>query len=260
MKKIVTLVGITLTLLSAALANSPTSPEKPTGESARFSSGFRAGVGVGYQRYNVENKYEYTPRPIVLGLFEDAGESRRQTSIRNTQSFQVHGGYDFIKNCWLLSLELDYRYSPGVNKGIIVSNDEFLSTFTGNFIFKQSHHHDFGLGFRIGRIVNSRFSVYAIANVRLGQFDYKFTSEKNTLPAGDLINPGKTKQFRWGGGIGAGFMYALPNGFSIGPEVTYDIYQPIKISQNLAGSGNSFFVKSGRPKIFNAMIKLSKTF
>ena len=250
-------------LLSPTFANPPSSPASvaPSSESASacgFHSGFRAGVGMGYKNHNIQNKYQYTAiQPLLIA--GGIGETQQRTSVRQSALYQAHAAYDWIKNNWILSVEFDYRYNPTVNKSRITPNDIFLRTEPGDFVFEQSHRHDFGLGFRVGRIITSRFSLYGIANIRLGKFQYKFTNEKSlALP----LQGGQRNQFRWGGGLGVGCQYALAKGFSIGPEITYDIYQPIKINQNLTEDPTltTLFVQSSRPKIFNAVIKISKTF
>ena len=257
--------GAALLFLSPTFANAPSSstsvaPSVENTSCCGFRSGFRAGIGLGYKNHSVQNKYEYVASAPAVGFFPGAGETRNKISVGQSAFYQVHAAYDWIKNNWLLSIELDYRYNPTVNKGKINSNDRALRTEPGDFVFKQSHRHDFGLGFRAGQIITSRFSVYGIVNVRLGQFDYRFISEKNfALPDG--IRSGRHAQFRLGGGLGIGCQYVLAKRITIGPEITYDIYQPIKINQNLGlEETGAFSVKSSRPKILNAMIKLSKTF
>ncbi len=268
MKNTILSSAAALMLLSPTFANPPSSPTPvaPPVESTNpcgFHSGFRAGIGLGYKNHSTVNKYDFKASDNLLLPFPLASEQRRKTSTWQSAFYQGHVAYDWIKNNWLISIELDYRYNPTANKGKIISGDEFLSTEPGDFIFKQGHRHDFGLSFRAGRIITPCFSLYGIANIRLGKFNYEFISEKNIAIPEGLQTSGQRKQSRWGGGLGIGCQYILAKGVSMGPEITYDIYQPIKIDKDLAipnTNTGTFFVQSSRPRILNVVLKLSKTF
>lgn len=168
----------------------------------------------------------------------------------------------WIKKCWLFSLELDYHFNPSRNRAAISSQNLLLAADPGNFIFEQTRRHDFGLGVRVGQIITPQFALYGIVNLRFSQFDYKFFSEKtNAIGGAAQINSAhNNKKFRWGSGFGIGFRYALPKGFSVGPEITYNFYQPLKTNQNLAVQESQFYVKSCSQRILNISFKLSKTF
>lgn len=265
-KTILSSTSLALMLLSPTYANMPAKQVPATSSSSSsiacgFHSGFRAGVGLGYQNYSMQNRYDYTiVNPAFLPF--DRGELKQNGSTRQFALYQIHGAYDWIVNQMFVSLEIDYRYNPGVNKSRMTSNDFFLRNAPGDFVFEESHRHDFGLGVRVGRTLTPHFLVYGIANLRLGQFNYRFSSEKTNLNAAFRLQSGQNRQLRLGGGLGIGCQYNLGNGFSIGPEVTYDIYQSVKIAQNLTVNQNTatLYVRASRPKIFNAILKVSKTF
>ena len=254
-------LGFALMAALPTWADASSSSAGSQGESCGFRSGFRAGVGLGYKVHRVENKYQYTITNPGFAAFSK-GEARQVGSTRKPVFYQIHAAYDWVRKPWVLSIEVDYRYDPGVNKSRITSSEFFLRRSLGDFLFEQSHLHDFGLGIRAGRTLTSQFSIYGIVNLRLGQFNYKFMSEKRNLNAAFRLLSGQNKQFRWGGGLGVGCQYALGKGFFVGPEIIYDIYQAVKIKQNLTVDPTTavLSVYSSRPKIFNAIVKISKIF
>jgi opacity protein-like surface antigen len=228
---------------------------------AGFKSGFKIGVGAGYKNHRVKSKssYDASTDDIDIGQVD---ESFKKKNTNNTASFEVHGGYDFIKDRLLAAIEFNYRYSPKRNQITFNTTQAILAANEVPFAVRQSHRHDFGVTLNVGGLATSKLAVYAIANVRLGRFEHKFENNKPSVVG--LERNIKRTQYRWGLGGGLGSRYALSDGLSVGAEVTYDVYQKVKnktvsITPGAMNVG-TLSLASHRPRIINVLFKASKTF
>jgi opacity protein-like surface antigen len=250
MKKKVLATASVLALVSGAQADS------------NFKSGFKVGGGVGYKHHRLKSQSNYDPTLVGIGNgLED--ENFSKSASDNTVAFQLHAGYDWIISRFLAALEFDCRYSPDEVKMTLNTNQHVLGPEEAPYNVHQQHSHDFGLSGRLGALVTSNFALYAIGNVRLGQFKHKFINSKQNEFDLLLLSNSKSR-YLWGFGGGIGARYAFSKGFSLAFEATYDVYQKIKFSENqnvaLIGNIANFSTQSKRPRIFTALFKISKTF
>ncbi len=225
-----------------------------------FKSGVRIGVGGGYKHHKVSQKNNWmrSPDAVMMGVaLAPASESAKKSSSKDSGQFDIHVGYDFMWSSLYTALELSYRYSPDKNKVTTQATNltPGLPLSTNPFLFHQRHRHDFGLSGHLGYEIIPNFIPYGIFNLRLGRFEESFTSDAS-IP----IRSAKKSKTRFGYGGGLGLKYALPKFWSIAAEVTYNVYEKIKIKGDLEPAAlGQFSVESGRPETFNLLLKVSKT-
>ena len=228
---------------------------------AGFKSGFKVGLGAGYKNHRVKSKTEYDASAVAVGAGYHS-EKFVKSGADNTANFEIHGGYDFIKDRFLAAVDLNYRYSPTRNQISFNASQDVLASNEAPFTLKHTHSHDFGLSLNAGALATSNFAIYAIGNVRLGRFERRFENYKPSLGALERII--KKSQYRWGLGGGLGCRYALTGGLSIGVDATYDIYQKVKTKAvSIVNQGTyvgDLSTASHRPRIINVLFKDSKTF
>ncbi len=225
---------------------------------SNFKSGFKIGGGAGYKHHRVKNITTVdSTNPFAVN------ETMQKSATNDTVALQFHVGYDFIINRFLAAIEFDYRYSPGKVKMKFNSSQPLLEPTQAAFEVQQKHPHDCGLSGRLGGLITENFALYAIANVRLGKFEHKFLNTKKDVD--DLSRSSSKTKYLWGVGGGVGARCALPKGFTVGFETTYDVYQRLELNkEDIIFPGNVHVAdvntQSKRPHIFLAMFKLSKTF
>ena len=108
----------------------------------------------------------------------------------------------------------------------------------------------------LGGLVTENFALYAIGNVRLGRFKLRFAENK---PIAAVAEDASKSRSLWGVGGGLGGRYVFKNGISVALHGTYDVYQKIRIKDNLSVGGNdAFFVQTKNPHVVNVIFRLTK--
>jgi hypothetical protein len=144
----------------------------------------------------------------IVGVDEDFSAKGRSDAAQ----VELHAVYDFIINRFLAAVDIDYRYAPASQStaSFRTNQDGFINNTP--FVTKLNHRHDFGLSVNLGGLVTENFALYAIGNVRLGKFSFRFEDNK---PGVLQLSNGKRSQNLWGAGGGLGGRYAFKNGFPL---------------------------------------------
>lgn len=221
---------------------------------SNFKSGFNFGGGVGYKHSQSTTKASFID-VAGGGLAGIQNEDFSKTGTSRNASFEVHAGWDFILSRLYTAIDVDYRYTPGSKTETSFQTKQAnLGIGEKPFSGILEHHNDLGLSGSLGGLITDNLALFAIANVRYGHFTLKFNNNKPVLNA---IQDGKKGDHLWGYGGGLGARYAFTDGLSMAVRVTYDIYDKIKIKDNLGGV-DTFTVRSERPQVISMMFRVSK--
>lgn len=233
-----------------------------------FKSGFKIGVGAGYKRHSSTLKKAYSPGETAL-FYGDSTFSSNKSTHSNKALGQFHIGVNYIRGKLYSALELDYRYGPSKVKK--QTNDFFLTPArpgsSRSTTVEQNHKHDFGITGKFGQLVKPSVALYGIANIRYGIFKNRLTSPdlgNNILQYVNTSTKQNKKLIGFGGGVGCA--YAMRNHTSLALDLTYDFYKHTKSKKNAINSNNVTMedsvlnFRTRKTRIFNAIVKLSKTF
>lgn len=220
---------------------------------SNFTSGFNFGAGAGYKHTSTTTKAAFTDLTGV-GI-AGVNESFSKGGTSNSGSFEVHAGWDFIVDRLYAAVDVDYRHSPGTKtQAKFQTTQAVLGAAEPPFKTILEHANDWGLSGSLGGLITDNFALFAIANVRYGLFTMRFDNNK---PLANTVQDGRRSDRLWGCGGGLGARYALADGFSMSLRATYDIYQKIKIKDNLA-SPDEFTARSNGPRVVNVIFRVTK--